>query len=136
MKHLRKYNENRELTMDVQYLNDCFVDLIDQGATTDYGEEEKHRITWEEFVIEIKLPMHRDYSNSFKTDKVKIDELINTSRKELEIFEEIENCLEKVKIKYPELNNEIITDRKSYWGDNLFEIKVIFRKFKSDDDQY
>jgi hypothetical protein len=85
--------------------------------------------------------MPKNYSSSFKTDKVKINELIESSKRELEILEEIEYCLEKVAIKYEinrnriqkttqmYLNYEIVTDRKTYYADNLFEISVIFRKY-------
>ncbi len=128
MKHLVKFNENKDELMDVEYLTSCFVDLIDKGATIDYGEEEKHRITWEEFVVQIKMPMPKNYSSSFKTDKVKINELIESSKRELEILEEIEYSLEKVAVKY-QINYEIVTDRKTYYADNLFEISVIFRKY-------
>jgi hypothetical protein len=128
MKHLLKFNENKDELMDVEYLTNCFVDLIDKGATIDYGEEEKHRITWEEFVVKIKIPMLKNYSSSFKVEKSKISEHIESAKRELEILEEIEYSLEKVAIKY-EINHEIVTDRKTYYADNLFEISVIFRKY-------
>jgi hypothetical protein len=72
--------------------------------------------------------MPKNYSSSFKTDKVKISELIESSKRELEILEEIEYSLEKVAVKY-QINHEIVTDRKTYYADNLFEISVIFRKY-------
>jgi len=40
------------------------------------------------------------------------------------ILEEIEYSLEKVAIKY-ELNHEIVTDRKTYYADNLFDFSNI-----------
>ena len=128
MKHLVKFNENKDELMDVEYLTNCFVDLIDKGATIDYGEEEKHRITWEEFVVQIKIPMLKNYSSSFKVEKSKISEHIESAKRELEILEEIEYSLEKVAVKY-QINYEIVTDRKTYYADNLFEISVIFRKY-------
>lgn len=128
MKNLRRYNENKDQLMDVEYLTSCFVDLIDKGATIDYGEGEAMGITWEQFTIKIEIHMPKNYSSSFKTDKVKINELIESSKRELEILEEIEYSLEKVAVKY-KINHQIVTNREIYYGINLFKISVIFRKY-------
>ena len=32
MKHLRKFNENKEEVLDIEYIKHCFDDLIDVGA--------------------------------------------------------------------------------------------------------
>jgi hypothetical protein len=44
MKHLRKYNENKE-ELDCNYFNECFIEFIDDGAVT-YSTQEKVKIKY------------------------------------------------------------------------------------------
>jgi hypothetical protein len=125
MKHLKRIFESKE-EIDVEYLSNCFFDLIDIGATIDYIEKESHRITWQEFILKIEIPMLKDLnsypSNNYRAIGIPIENHFENANKRLLIFEEIETGLEKAKIKYPNLVYEIYT--------TIFEVGVslIFTK--------
>ena len=105
MKHLRKYNESKVERLDHDYIKDCFVDLIDKGFN--FETELDRPDVWNYEPGKIPLSIINDIPGRNKISKY---------------------SLEKVAIKY-ELNHEIVTDRKTYYADNLFEISVIFRKY-------
>jgi hypothetical protein len=88
MKHLRKYNESKE-ELDYNYFNECFIDFIDDGAKI-YSTEEDYQII-------IKVPkcwFEPGYS---------LDDNIKSAKELHEFFLDVENCIEKVNIKYPDL---------------------------------
>jgi hypothetical protein len=122
MKHLKKFNESKQEKLDVDYLTNCFVELIDEGAIHKYEERITASQNWEEFVIDIKIPMVKDEksypSNHYRAVGIPIEKHVENAQKRLWIFEEIENGLEKVKIKYPNLEYTIFT--------TTFEVSVIF----------
>lgn len=89
MRHLRKYNESN-LELDTNYFDECFIEFIDDGAKT-YSTED-------EYEIYIKVPacwFDPGYS---------LDDNIKSAKELHEFFLDIENCIEKVMIKYPDLD--------------------------------
>lgn len=92
MKHLRKYNESNE-ELDTNYFNECFIEFIDDGAKT-YSTEDQFL---QEYEIHIKVPACWFDPGYSLEDNIK-------SAKELhEFFLDVENCIDKVMIKYPNL---------------------------------
>jgi hypothetical protein len=119
MKHLRKYNENIEEKLDIEYLTDCFIDLIDAGAKKQvkvYGNP-----AVEEFTLDINLPEIVEKKN------INLKEYIDNEKKRIEIYEEAEYSLEKVAIKYPDLKIDISTSRFTGIGtiNNNLSIKIV-----------
>jgi hypothetical protein len=115
MKHLRKYNENLDSSFDINYFNDCFVEFIDNGAETDSGDAfeiankvllrkfgNEDSINTSYYEIYIKLPGVSKVNNIWKfKNPDTLDERLKYSEDLVEFYREIENCLEKVRIKYP-----------------------------------
>jgi len=122
MKHLKKYNENKQEKLDIEYLTNCFVELIDDGAIHKYEKKITASQNFEEFIIQVEIPMIKDeksyISNHYRAVGISIEKHVENAQRRLWIFEEIENGLEKVKIKYPNLEYTIFT--------TTFEVAVIF----------
>ena len=122
MKHLRKYNESKQERLDIEYLINCFVELIDEGAIHKYEKKITASQNFEEFIIQVEIPMIKDeksyISNHYRAVGIPIEKHVENAQRRLWIFEEIENGLEKVKIKYPNLEYTIFT--------TTFEVAVIF----------
>ena len=123
MKHLKKFNESKQEKLDVDYLTNCFVELIDEGAIHRYEEAvSQNGKNFEEFIIQVEIPMIKDEksypSNHYRAVGIPIEKHVENAQRRLWIFEEIENSLEKVKIKYPNLEYTIFT--------TTFEVAVIF----------
>ena len=123
MKHLKKYNEGKQEKLDIEYLTNCFVELIDEGAIHKYEKKITASQNFEEFIIQVEIPMVKDShsypSNHYRAVGIPIEKHVENAKRRLWIFEEIENGLEKVKIKYPNLEYTIFT--------TIFEVSVILR---------
>lgn len=99
MKHLRKYNENKEEldiseSLDnndemIEYIKICFVEFFDRKNIFTEEVNDGESITYH---IEIHEPEIGDYD--------KISEFVKNSEEITEFYKDIENCLEKVAIKY------------------------------------
>ena len=85
MKYLKKFNENK-IEIDEDYLLECFIDLIDAGAT--YGFDSDEYGDW--FCITIEP------TGLIETDN--------------EIMQDIQYGIEKVRIKYPDVQIETVAD--------------------------
>ena len=122
MKHLKRYNEGKQEKLDIEYLTNCFVELIDEGAIHKYEKKITASQKFEECIIQVEIPMIKDeksyISNHYRAVGIPIEKHVENAQRRLWIFEEIENGLEKVKIKYPNLEYTIFT--------TTFEVGVIF----------
>jgi hypothetical protein len=96
MKHLRKYNESKE-ELDCKYFDECFIEFIDDGAKTYSTGAKPWQHKRESYEINIKVPkcwFEPGYS---------LDDNIKSAKELHEFYLDIENCIEKVMIKYPDV---------------------------------
>jgi len=108
MKHLRRYNEslNNKEEM-IEYIKLCFVEFYDK-----LGDVLTEEIDGT-FQLVLDEPELGDYSEN-------ISEFVRHSEEVAEFYREIENCLEKVKIRY-----DIETSFKYQWPPEGY-IRIIF----------
>jgi hypothetical protein len=88
MKYLKKYNEGVE--NDIDYIKNCFIDLIDSGAKIREGKDGGGYIC----SISIELPMPK-----FEGDAVSVKEFIEYNSILNKIYEDIDYSVEKVNLK-------------------------------------
>jgi hypothetical protein len=93
MKYLKNIFESTipNTIIDIDYIEDCFVELKDAG------------------ILKFKFNYHRNNSdfcsiriktNEINNEKILLDDIYKATEKKLEIIDEINYSLEKVKIKY------------------------------------
>lgn len=89
----------------IRVIRECFIDMFDRNIAKGI------LYTSSEYGILVRVPMltdERTYpSNNFEVKGVSISDCINNSLKEINIFEECENCLHKFSIEYPKINYSI-----------------------------
>lgn len=93
MKYLKHYENNGDDILD--YIKSCFIDFID---------DEKVRIEYNGEIIELELE-EPEMSDHTTTD---INEFIDFSKKILNFYEDLDDCIKKFKIRY---DNEVIINR-------------------------
>ncbi len=96
MKILRFNEDSDNKKLDIEHLNNCFIDFIDRGNS---GFK---RAGHDSFSIEIDLNRKR------KSKSIEIDKIIS----EIDLIKsqllEIKDSIEKVKIEYPDIDVELI----------------------------
>jgi hypothetical protein len=89
MKHIRKFNESIENKDEmIEYIKLCFIDF--------YDELGKNGISTEEFDDRFEMLIDEPELKSEKS----ISDFVKYGEELAEFYKEIENCLEKVAIKY------------------------------------
>ena len=126
MKHLRKYNESKEERLDHNYIKDCFVDLIDMGFN--FETELDRPDVWNYEPGKIPLSIINDIPGENKTykkifvssyvmidfeypeisDRNDLDGFIKYTKDITDFLLEIKASIDKVKIKYPNINYSFI----------------------------
>ena len=103
MKHIKKFEskESLEESLDIEYITNCFIELIDDGATKQYTDRT------DSFTISINIPVLPE------TNEINIKEYIDNEKKRVLILEEIEYSLEKVFLKHKNVNYIISSSRFS-----------------------
>ena len=94
MKHLRKFNESLENKDEmIEYIKLCFIEFYDKGDDVVFTEEfnDGESISFEMAIDEPEITS--DYSSD-------INVFVKNSEEIAEFYKEIENCLEKVAIRY------------------------------------
>ena len=126
MKHLKRIFESTE-ELDTDYIEMCFVDFIDQGCDIEVDTDEDGRK-----YIELlpNLPgIEHSIEDGFKnTNKRKtLDDILKCSKELYDFYDEINTCIKKVKIKYPNIEVEFNIEREGY-DNNPFDayINLVF----------
>ncbi len=121
MKHLRKYNENNNLNgLDKEYLDECFIDFIDNGAFVESDEDENGRY----YEIFINLPGVKNNDGNFEFEIGNtLKDRLEYSRNLTEFYEDIENCIERVKNKYKNIVYDFEIEHE-YNSSNSIEGKI------------
>ena len=119
MRHLKKYNENKEEVfepgidfeyLDSEYIKDCFIEFIDKGAIFEFNEDDDDpRLDQVDiFIQDVDTPnTNISYFKSKRIFNDIIKSNINKAKVILDHWLDIENCVEKVKLKYTKLNFDI-----------------------------
>jgi hypothetical protein len=129
MKYLTKFKINESSELDPDYIKMFFVELIDKGFNEELSIEHSHNDSDNgllQFEIEIKIPILKTSkefinqsvkridttypSNNYKTVGIPIKEHIKHAKKVLDVYDEIEYSLEKLRLEYI-LEYEITTSK-------------------------
>lgn len=126
MKHLRKYNEdvNQNFEFDEEYIKECFIEFYDD-AKYDVYEEVDNTNEYIEHGLGINCPdleILEEYS---------IDKFIKISEELTDFYKEIEVCIEKVKIKYHDVDVILYQDNHTGGLNNpLHGTRFVWVKFR------
>jgi hypothetical protein len=117
MKHLRKYNEDLESDLaEIEYVKNCFVEFIDKGAQVEIGDDNEY------FQIIINLPGVTYRGGQWNMDSYDtIKERIKYHEVSSEFYLDIDNCIDKVKLKYPDKEYDFETEQENNDEDGYFE---------------
>ena len=110
MQHLRKFNESKS-ELDIQYFEECFIEFLDNtkenenNYTTNEINNSFQSGDWyhkeqEYWHIQIFFP-HFDVKRKNYVDDNFMKEMSEHSDMVNEVYKDINVCVEKVKIKYP-----------------------------------
>lgn len=106
MQHLRKFNENKS-ELDIQYFEECFIEFLDNTkenennyTTNEITDDNLHKFGQEYWHIQIFFP-HFDVKRKNYVDDNFMREMSDHSDMVNEVYKDINVCVEKVKIKYP-----------------------------------
>jgi hypothetical protein len=103
MKHLKKYNESINIDELIEYVKDCFIEFQDDSK----------------YDFSISLPTADDKKNAYCVIKIdiiptpiesdrlySISKLVKNSELLNEFYLDVENSIDKVKTKHPEIYDE------------------------------
>ena len=101
MQHLRKFNENKS-ELDIQYFEECFIEFLDSTIenVSNYTTNETNYKSQEYWHIQIFFPdfnfkRKNHVDDNFMKEMSEHIDMVN------EVYKDINVCVEKVKIKYP-----------------------------------
>lgn len=115
MRYLKRISENNESSEFKQYISYCLVDLIDNYQTDiEFDEDDNGNLFFE---ISVNFP-RVEYKNEVWSFNLKkdLDDRIKYSKELLEFYQEIEEGINKVKIKYPNLKIDISIEKEGKSG--------------------
>jgi hypothetical protein len=126
MKHLRKYNEdvNQNFEFDEEYIKECFIEFFDDPDKYDVYEEADERIEYIEYGLAINCPDLEIETNH------NVDNFIKISEELVDFYKEIEVCIEKVKIKYPDVDVRLFQDNFAKDQGVLTGTRFVWIKFR------
>ena len=106
MKHLKRIFESTE-ELDTDYIEMCFVDFIDQGCEIEVDTDEDGR-KYIELMPNLPGIEYNQLKWTNKNKRNTLDDVLKSSKELYDFYDEINTCIKKVKIKYP--NIEITFD--------------------------
>jgi hypothetical protein len=95
MRHLKRYNESLENKDEmIEYIKLCFIEFYDIKPSVIFTEED---YDGESITFEVEIHEPEITSGDYSSD---INVFVKNSEEIAEFYKEVENCLEKVAIKY------------------------------------
>lgn len=137
MRHIRKFNEDvekiigpvdadSEFEFDEAYIKECFIEFYDDPNKYDVYEEGSIENDYENSYVEYKLGINCPDLEILK--EYPIEEFIKVSEEYAEFYKEISTCIDKVRIKYPELTVVITQDNHN--GQEINGTRFMWVKFR------
>lgn len=125
MKHLRKYNENvnQKFEFDEEYIKECFIEFFDD-AKYDITEQYDTNSKYVEYGLGIDCPdleIEVEYS---------VDNFIKMSEELSDFYKEVEVSIEKVKIKYQDVDVILYHDNHPKSAGTLRGTRFVWVKFR------
>lgn len=112
MKHLKRIFENTE-DLDTDYIEMCFVDFIDKGCEVEVENAEDGRKYIDLMIdypgVEIK---NGKFINNNKSNT--IDDALKSSKEVYDFYDELNTCIKKVKLEYPNIKVEFVIEKEGY----------------------
>ena len=98
---IRKFNESLD-RIDLEYINECFIDIIDMGfqVSVDHMDvyDDHNQLSTDYNTCEVNI--EKLIQQKYASEAVSIEKLVSTFERVSEMVNNIEVCIEKVKIKY------------------------------------
>ena len=102
MKHLKKFiTESNTEKIDVEYIEMCFIDLIESEKFRKL--ERFGRDTLIDLSFNLPIPEVKNFANSYFKD---ITTFTTCGYETQKLYLDVEECVKKVKIEYPDYNIE------------------------------
>lgn len=123
MKHLKKFNETVNSELDHEYIKNCFIEFIDKGVYIEtefsdgYEAGDGIENTYDE-IIDVKSFI-KMYISGPELKDATIESYVSQSKELVEFYLDIENSINKVRLKYPDIDYEFNRDNDD---DDKFEI--------------
>lgn len=111
---IRKFNESLD-KIDTEYIDECFVELSDMGYNFVRDNE----------MYELIIPIYEENDDNVKCNDV---EFVNRLERAYNISLMLQECIEKVKTKYPDI---VYTLSFGYQGGDSTNIDLWFEIDKS-----
>jgi hypothetical protein len=122
MKHLKRIFESTE-ELDTDYIEMCFVDFIDQGCDIEIENDEDGR-RYIEFIIDLPGIEIKNFTFINKNKRKTVDDVLKSSKELYDFYDEINTCIKKVKIKYPNIEVEFNIEREGYDDGDPFDAYI------------
>lgn len=109
MKHLNKFNENKSNTIDLKYIEDCFIEFKDKGVF-----DLDHNRDMDDIYIDIDFYKLHEYMMISEISSIlSIDDVITLTKIKLDVLEDVMVCIKKVGIEYKFIQYTIQHDNKT-----------------------
>jgi hypothetical protein len=131
MKYLRQYNEDVDFEFekfDEEYIKECFIEFYDDPQKYDVYEEADVTSQYIEYGLGINCPDLEIYDTQETTYNV--NDFIKMSEELTDFYREIEVCIEKVKIKYPDVDVLLYQENHKQGTGNLYGTRFVWIKFR------
>ena len=130
MKHLKKYNESVDKSLYNSEVSDyiklVFADFIDDGSEFEFeeGSSSVSLAPFAECYINIDIPtLHKPNPkmDGYSTGGAygEVSEFIENAEKVLDIYKDIETCINRIKDKYPDIRHRIEKEADEIYQDKL-----------------
>lgn len=115
MKYLKRIFESNKMDDMKKYIYECFVDFLDENAEAEFDDDQ------DLYIIKIKIKSFRETNRrEAGWDNKNISRFTTSIDRLKEASTLIEECIEKVQIKYPDIEYSISLETNNNSINNMF----------------
>lgn len=119
MKFIKKYNESSDSKVDIEYIKDCFIDVLENNyfeSEIKRDDYEERRVCFRRIKVDIKIitPDPKGQNSIIGRVDVTLDQLKKRVDKMNELVLDIETAIKRVLDYFPEVKPKILTNKLGF----------------------
>ncbi len=126
MKHLKRFYENAEDSLDIEYVKHCFSDLSDDPeCDVEYETHEDYQRDYPDYVGEEYVDLSIDVPKLTKGGgSMKFEKMIENSERIALVVKSVDIAIKRLKDEYPSYNIKIDYEEDEDRPNNYFMINI------------
>lgn len=127
MKYLKKFENNNNGELDIEYIKECFIDFMNEYNEIVEGTLDGRKYAQAFIMLPHIKRINNKYVQTHLSEYYEIGDKVKEMEENVSFYKDMEVCIEKVKIEFPEIEVSISNLKSTYSTSNRESYETFIR---------